>query len=365
MAQVKTKRKVVKKKKRLKPLPVIILLLVIVILIGGGIGLFGYSKAQKPVSKSEDIVYFNVEQGTSANAIIQQLEDEGIISNAFYASIYAKLNDLTSFCAGSFTIDKANDLKTILTILNDPSKAQTDTVSVTVIEGDWVKHIANRIASGTVLEEQELLSAWNDRSYIETLMADYSVLTPDIFNENSRYLLEGYLFPDTYEFFVDTSVDEVTRKLLDNTQAVYESLVNLKPDNLSVHQWFTLSSIVQYEASKVDDMKLVASVFFNRLAIGMPLQSSVTVCYALDVEKDGNWQQCEYNPNYDSPYNTYMINGLPPGPILNPGKDALEAVVQPADSEYYYFMADVYGDGSVYYSKTLSEHEALVNKYLR
>ena len=97
----------------------------------------------------------------------------------------------------------------------------------------------------------------------------------------------------------------------------------------------------------------------------MPLQSSVTVCYALDITQDDNWQACEMNPTFDSPYNTYMYGGLPPGPIENPGSEAINAVLNPAKHDYYFFMADVYGDGTVYYAKTLEEHEANVDKYLR
>lgn len=365
MSQKNVRRRV-RRKKRIKVLPLITLFALCAIIIGLIIGFISYSSAQKPASRDSEIVYFNIETGTSVTSILNELENDGIIKDSFMAKVYARLNNLTQFCAGTFELDKASDLDTILTILNDPTKAQTETVMVTFIEGDWVKHIAQKISEATVLEEQDILDTWNDQAYVRSLMSDYPFLTNDIFNEDSRYLLEGYLFPDTYEFFIDTTVDEVTRRILDNTLIVYNSLVNdLNSTGYSVHQWFTLASIVQYEASKVEDMKLVASVFNNRLSVGMPLQSSVTVCYALDVEKDTDWQQCEVNPTYDSPYNTYMINGLPPGPILNPGKDALEAVIYPAQSDYYYFMADVYGDGTVYFSKTLDEHEALVNKYLR
>ena len=134
---------------------------------------------------------------------------------------------------------------------------------------------------------------------------------------------------------------------------------------LSVHQLFTLASIVQYEAAKPSDMQLVAGVFYNRLAAGMKLQSSVTVCYAIDMEKDDDWMACEVNPDFDSPYNTYRVEGLPPGPILNPGRDAIQAVLQPQASDYLYFMADVKGDGTVYYAKTYAEHQANVRKYLK
>ena len=110
---------------------------------------------------------------------------------------------------------------------------------------------------------------------------------------------------------------------------------------------------------------MIAGVFFNRMAIDMKLQSSVTVCYAIDKEKEDNWMKCEVNPNFDSPYNTYKYAGLPPGPILNPGKSAIEATLNPTSSKYLYFMADVYGDGKVYYAETYNEHSANVKKYLK
>lgn len=197
-------------------------------------------------------------------------------------------------------------------------------------------------------------------------MEKYPFITEEVFNKDIRILLEGYLFPNTYLFFKETDANTITMKILDETLKVYNEFENLiKSSNLTTHELFTLASIVQYEASKVDDMKLISGVFYNRMDIGMMLQSSVTVCYAIDKEKDDHWMSCEVNPNYDSPYNTYKYAGLPPGPILNPGKSAIEATLSPTPSEYLFFMADVYGDGTVYYAKTYAEHSANVKKYLK
>lgn len=362
-----TNKPIRKRKRKLKVGRLVALIILAVVLIGGIVGFINYSNAQKPVDANDQTtVYFNVESGTSASDVIDAMAAQGLIRDGFMAKIYARLNHQTAFCAGTFQLSPSMDLDTILTTLNDPLAALTNTVTVTLVEGDWVKHMADKIGGATNVSSDELLSSWNDENYVRQLMEDYPFLTEEIFNGQTRYLLEGYLFPDTYEFFVDTTVDEITRKLLDNTLSVYNALSgDLSSSGLTTHQWFILASIVQYEAGKPEDMKLVASVFENRLAAGMPLQSSVTVCYALDVEKNDDWQLCEVNPNYDSPYNTYMVQGLPPGPILNPGYDALDAVLHPTPSNYYYFMADVYGDGTVYFSETLDQHEALVNQYLR
>ncbi|MCI6068302.1 MAG: endolytic transglycosylase MltG, partial [Galactobacillus timonensis] len=176
----------------------------------------------------------------------------------------------------------------------------------------------------------------------------------------------GYLFPNTYNFYPETDADTITRTLLNGQLTVYNELKDqMSASSLTVHQIYTLASIVQYEASTPEDMAKVAQVFYNRLAIDMPLQSSVTVCYAIDLNRDtDSWKACEVNSDYDSPYNTYLHTGLPPGPILNPGRDALNAVLNPDTSMdgYYYFMADV-TTGKIYYAKTLEEHNANVKKY--
>lgn len=237
---------------------------------------------------------------------------------------------------------------------------------MTIVEGDWAKHIADKIAGVTSVTSDELIALWNNEDYLRSIMNDYPFLTEDIFNENIRIKLEGYLAPNTYNFFQETTAEEVTKKILDESLAIYQKYENeIKKSSLSIHELYTLASIVQYESGNIDDMKKIAEVFYNRMEIGMPLQSSVTVCYALDINKSDDWTACEVNPNYDSLYNTYKYQGLPPGPIQNPGEDALEAVLNPDQNNYLYFMADVYGDGTVYYAETYEEHEANVNRYLK
>jgi UPF0755 protein len=114
---------------------------------------------------------------------------------------------------------------------------------------------------------------------------------------------------------------------------------------------------------ELEDMRLIAGVFYNRLRINMPLQASPTVCYSLYEFE--SWLECERRTSIDSPYNTYVYRGLPVGPILNPSEMAITATLNPQPTDYLYFMADVYGDGTIYFAKTLAEHEANVNKYLR
>lgn len=129
-----------------------------------------------------------------------------------------------------------------------------------------------------------------------------------------------------------------------------------------MQELITFASIVQYEASTKTDMEMIAGVFQNRMKLGMSLDSSVTVCYVLYDDMTSG-EDCEVNTHIDSPYNTYKNAGLPIGPILNPGAAAIDAVLHPKDNDYLYFVADIYGDGKVYYAKTLQEQEANIDKY--
>lgn len=353
------------KRRKLKVKNLILIIIGLILLLG--VGSFGYYKLSlQPADKSAQDVEFTIEEGENIRNVLNRMQDAGLIKDANMVLIYAKLNGLTDIKKGTYILNGQDDAKSILQTINSSTAALSNGVRLTFVEGDWAKHIAQKIAEGTNVSEEELLALWNDEDYIRSLMNDYPFLTEEIFNADARILLEGYLCPNTYEFDKETTADAVTRKILDQTLNVYQQFASqMAQSNLSIHQIYTLASIVQYEASKVEDMKMIAQVFYNRMENNMPLQSSVTVCYALDIEKDDDWFKCEANPNYDSPYNTYMYQGLPPGPILNPGTDAIAAVLEPQANDYLYFMADVYGDGTVYYAKTYDEHLANVEKYLK
>jgi UPF0755 protein len=365
MPTVKTK----KRKRRINYKNILILVFLLLLLVGGG-SFFYYDNSLKPISKNSMTGSFVIEGGQSMKTVLKNLKNEGFIKDDFTALVFAKTNALTSVKKGEYTLDKNWNVKTILEYLNDSKSANVDDSRITIIEGDWAKHIAQKVASSTNVSEEELLSLWNNVDYIKSIMGKYPFLTDDIFNENSRYYLEGYLFPNTYDFFKETTAQDVTEKILDQTLVIYNKYKSdfdrvMQERGMTLHQLFTLASIVQYEASSSEDMKMIAGVFYNRLNEGMMLQSSVTVCYAIDIDKGDDWMKCEVNPSFDSPYNTYKFTGLPPGPILNPGEAAIEATLNPTGSSYYYFMADVYGDGKVYYTETYAEHQKNVNKYLK
>lgn len=339
-------------------------LLLLLILILGACTIY-ISQSLKPL-KDNSAIAITIEKGMYGRNVYNMLEEKGVIRNGDIAYLYARFFIKPDLKAGDYVVDNSLSLKELLAYLSDSNNAIQDTVTVKLPEGGWLKEFAELIAEKTNLTKEELLELWDNENYVKGLMADYPFLTDDILNKDIRYCLEGYLFPDTYEFFAKTTADEVTRKILDNTLKVYKELETefVTDGRFNTHEIFTLASIIQYEANKYEDMQKVASVFINRLDIGMMLQSSVTICYAIDLDPGDDWVACERNNDYDSPYNTAMHYGLTPGPIVAPSKDALKAALDPADTDYLFFIGDVCGDGTVYFSRSYEEHLALVREYL-
>ncbi len=324
-----------------------------------------YQMSLQPVTSNSEIVDFEVVEGDNASNVIERLSDEDIIKNAAIAKLYARFNGLNDIKAGHFRIDRSWNTGEILSYMNDSANASGKQERITVIEGMWAKDIAAAVEKKLNVKAKDLLTLWNDEEYLRTLIKRYEFLDESILNDQTRVRLEGYLYPETYSFESDATAQDITETLLDQFDRVYQSLKSdIVKDGRSIHDIITLASLVQYESKTVEDMGMIAQVFENRLAIDMKLQSSVTICYAL-YEEYKNAMDCEVNSDIDSPYNTYMHSGLPIGPILNPGEVAIKAVLHPTDNDYLYFMADIYGDGKVYYAKTLDEHEANVSKYLR
>lgn len=343
--------------------------IIIVLLILLGVGVFNLYSGLQPVSSTSEEVAFEIEEGSTARSVAESLEQQGIIKNADVAYTYARIFNLTDVKQGLFTLDKSWDIKQMWTYLNDQNAAKKDEALVTIIEGDWAKDAASKFAEVTNVSSDDLLALWNNREWIESQKEKYPFITDDMFKDGVRIYLEGYLAPNTYYIPKETTAEEITTTLLDQTLSVYNKYADdIANSGHSIADIYTMASIIQYEAgTNPDDLAKVASVFYNRLNQGMALQSSVTVCYAIDFDKlEDNWQSCEINSEFESPYNTYKYTGLTPGPIENAGEAALEAAIHPAETNYLYFMAEVCDgqDGTVHYAETLDEHNANVSKYL-
>ena len=343
-------------------------ILVLFFIVGLIASYFTIQSKLDAVGPEGEQVLFAVEKGDTLKQVTTKLYDLKLIEDQFVFEYYAKYTKLTDFKVGAFRLDYGFDAKTILNTLIDASKIVPTDVVVTIIPGDWAKQIAVKLsAQMNKTTAEDLMALWNDEDYIRSLMDEYSVLTEEMLgNKGVRVLLEGYLMPETYFMNPNASADSLTRRVLNQTQKVYdENKALFEAFGMSIHDAITLASVVQFEAGLTEDMKNISQVFLNRLAIDMPLQSSVTVCYAL--YEYSSWKDCENfnNQKLDSPYNTYLYRGLPIGPITNPSKQALLATIQPTANDYYFFLADIYGDGKVYYAKTYAEHLRNEDKYLK
>lgn len=337
------------------------LIAVVSVLLVIACGFMFFQMNLQPVSSETSLVQFQVTSGESTNSVIARLDDENIIKNSTMAKVYNKFANLEAK-AGDFELDTSWSTQQILKYLDDSSNSGGKGIKVTLREGLWAKDVADLLQTNLGLNANETLALWNDETYLRELIAQYDFLTEDILNSEYRVKLEGYLFPETYQFTKGSDARTATKVILDHFQTVYDKYKNdIAATGMTTHEIVTLASVVQYEAATREDMFKIAGVFTNRLNASEVLGSSVTICYALYEEHENAWD-CETNSDIDSPYNTYKHQGLPIGPVSNAGEDALNAAIHPEKTDYFYFLADIKKDGKVYYSKTLAEHEAKIKE---
>jgi UPF0755 protein len=291
---------------------------------------------------------FTVETGESVLSISDRLQAAGLISDARIFRIYLAWTGIdTTIQSGSFRLSAASSARMIATILGSSNMTE---VTFPVLPGWRLEEIAAALpTSGLSITPSDFIQGASDpRNYILPL--------PD------GATAEGFLFPGTYLVSRSTTTEQLVNLLMQgfvsNLPGDYPSIY--ADNGLTVFQAVTLASIIQREVVADDEMALIASVFYNRLRIDMKLQTDPTVQYALGYNAQlSTWWTSPLSAQdleYDSPYNTYLYPGLPPGPISNPGLDALTAVAYPAQSPYYYFQAKCDGSGRHNFSQTYEEH---------
>jgi len=313
-----------------------------------------------PGSKKEVVV--DIPIGSSVSYIAQTLEDSGLVKNARVFKYYVKFKNESEFMAGEYHMNPSMTFQEIIESLKTGRIMQEPVFTMTIPEGRQLDEIAAVIAEKTKQPEKEVFKSLNDEKFIKSLMEKYpSILTTEVWAKDIKHPLEGYLFPATYAFYKESpSLDEIVSTMLDKTQSVVEKYrQDIEREDMTVHQFLTMSSLIEEEATEKADRDKIASVFYNRIEEGMPLQTDPTVLYAQGKHK----ARVTYKDlEVDSPYNTYKNKGLTPGPISNAGTMSMEAALHPADTEYLYFLAS--SDGTVYFSSTLEEHNSLKAKYI-
>ncbi len=329
--------------------PVVLLLIIICVaaLYGGARLLF--ARLGAPVTISQDIT-ITIESGSGTAAIATQLAEAGLIQDARYFRSYAKDSGIDAQLKAGVYIFEAGEwsVEAVGQLLTSGGNAETD-VRVTIPEGLKVSQIAQIFADAGVADYEVFLD------YCENGVFDYDYLPAPGTVPEPGNRLEGFLFPDTYRIDPDWTEQQIVDMLLRQFNKVWEdNQFQARADELgkSVYEIVIMASLVEKEAVIESDRALIAGVFYNRLELGMNLQSCATIQFLFDEPKE---QLLNTDLAIDSPYNTYMYGGLPPAPIAAPGLASLQAALYPEDSEYLYFRART--DGSHRFSTTLEEHE--------
>lgn len=345
-----------KRKKRSARLPMVLILttLIFTVAICLSVLIIAVGRDMLAIGKDDSLKMVTITEGADAKTVAKILEDEEIIKIPKAFEIIAKLSGAdTDFIPGEYELSPSDAYETIITKLTTDISEYKETVNITFVEGISIFEAAQKLEEEGVCNAERFIYYFNAGGY----GFDFESKLPSS-SASKFYRMEGYLFPDTYTFYVDSDPESVCMKIYQNfdnkmTEAYYSQMNKL---GMTLDEVITLASIVQAEASSNESMKMVASVFENRLKDpdNFPkLESDPTTYYVDEIIK----------PNIEIPsdsifeaYDTYQGNGLPPGAIGNPGLDAIEAVLYPADTDYYFFYANI-DTKEIYYAKTNEEHE--------
>jgi UPF0755 protein len=297
----------------------------------------------------------NIPAGASVRSIEKILQANGLLPRITAFRVLIKVCGLSGrIKAGEYAFSPADPLPRIITRLVIAETVPTPTRTITLPEGTSIYKM------GTLLQNNGF-DSWRQFQGLvnEGITAKLREKYWSIFKYVPSESLEGYLFPDTYQFYQTASAEVMAQVMVDRFDEVVMPFWNKakKDTKLTLHETLTLASIIEKEAQKPEERPIIASVFYNRLNKGMPLAADPTVKYALErPSKRVFLDQLAVK----SPYNTYKVRGLPPGPICNPGLDSIKAAVYPVKTNYYFFVANK--DGSHSFSRTWQEHQKARSK---
>ncbi|OQO70919.1 aminodeoxychorismate lyase [Enterococcus villorum] len=367
--EVITQRKNLRKKEEKIVGKIILVIALTLLIVGGILGFTVYryvDSGLKPLNpKDKQLVQIEIPSGSSNKQIGEILEKDQVIKSGIVFNYYTKFKNMTGFQAGYYQMSPNMTLDEIGKQLQEGGTSEPTKVAdgkIVIPEGYDIEQIASRVAKVTGKEKQEFLDLMKDESFFNELHKKF----PDLLDsasqaENVKYPLEGYLFPATYDYYKQMSLKDLVIQMVNKTNTVLQPYFStIKQQNLTVQEVLTLASLVEKEGVKENDRKNIAQVFFNRIEANMPLQSDISVLYALGEHKEMVTYQ---DTAVDSPYNLYINTGFGPGPFDNPSEASIQAVLEPTKNDYYYFVADM-KHGDVYFAKTYEEHLELVDKYV-
>ncbi len=318
------------------------LLLFIVALAAGGYLWYDYhsqpAEEWRELSQEDRLV--SIVQGSSLQDISRQLEDKGAIRSRHLFRVYAMITDQQAgLQAGTYRFGPEEDMTSIMRRISRGDVAQ---MAITIPEGFTFEEIARRLSSRLNVETGEVLKSAEKKSWDRDYLPD---------SENVQWQLEGYLYPDTYSIPYDIEPEELLSLMLDRFEERWREELEDADTDLDVNELVTLASLVEKEGKLSEEKPLIAGVIYNRLESDMKLQIDASVQYALEERQA---RLLYRDLEVDSTYNTYLYEGLPPGPIASPGDNSLRAALSPEDSDYLFYFAR--SDGSHIFTETYQEH---------
>ena len=361
-----TKRDIRKKetsiiKKIMRYFMIALLLMVII----GGFFTWNYIKSEtQPVDTAQtELVSFEIEQGASVKEVSKALEKEGIIRNSKLFNFYLKFKNVSGFKSGLYHVSKSMTLDEIIAELSGAGKDKDQNATKVLIrEGEQLTDIAKEVEKSTKYSAEDFMAKVQDEDFLRYLVQKFPKLLTQSYNGYQvKYVLEGYLYPATYDMNDSKTLQMLITEMVAKTDEVMSKYYDkILESDYTLQETMALASLIEKEGTKLEDRKKISSVFHNRIKENMKLQTDVSVQYALGEHKES---LSLTDLEVDSPYNLYLNYGVGPGPYNSPSEDSIVAALEPEKTDYLYFLADIHTK-EIYYAKTYEEHLELKAKYI-
>lgn len=361
-----TKRDIRKKETSIiKKIMKYFMIALLVIVLVGGFFTWNYIKGEtQPVDTAQtELVSFEIEQGASVKEVSKALEKEGIIRNSKLFNFYLKFKNVSGFKSGLYHVSKSMTLDEIIAELSGQGKDKDQNATKVLIrEGEQLTDIAKEVEKSTKYSAEDFMAKVQDEDFLRYLVQKFPKLLTQSYNGYQvKYVLEGYLFPATYDMNDSKTLQMLITEMVAKTDEVMSKYYDkILASDYTLQEIMALASLIEKEGTKLEDRKKISSVFHNRIKENMKLQTDVSVQYALGEHKEAlSLEDLEV----DSPYNLYQNYGVGPGPYNSPSEDAIVAALEPEKTDYLYFLADI-KTKEIYYAKTYEEHLELKAKYI-
>ena len=361
-----TKRDIRKKETSIiKKIMKYFMIALLVIVLVGGFFTWNYIKGEtQPVDTAQtELVSFEIEQGASVKEVSKALEKEGIIRNSKLFNFYLKFKNVSGFKSGLYHVSKSMTLDEIIAELSGAGKDKDQNATKVLIrEGEQLTEIAKEVEKSTKYSAEDFMAKVQDEDFLRYLVQKFPKLLTQSYNGYQvKYVLEGYLYPATYDMNDSKTLQMLITEMVAKTDEVMSKYYDkILESDYTLQEIMALASLIEKEGTKLEDRKKISSVFHNRIKENMKLQTDVSVQYALGEHKES---LSLADLEVDSPYNLYLNYGVGPGPYNSPSEDSIVAALEPEKTDYLYFLADIHTK-EIYYAKTYEEHLELKAKYI-